>query len=521
MNKFWFLLFLLGIIVSCDDFLKEDPKGQLATTVFFSTEDDLDMSIHALYRQAMLTGQTDSKSTYAWGGDDITTHPASNKQSYREFDQWNVSSANSFVEETWSAFYSLIKCSNYIINNASRTPVSDDISKQAIAQAKYWRAYSYYMLVRIFGPLPILLDEEIDYEKELSRVAEVYKLIVSDLEYAETYLPDNWSGVPYESNGMNVYVNNGAAKATLAHVYLSMAGWPLKETDKYALARDKAKEVIDATDNGTYNYVLLSDYADLFKKASDLNNLELVVALCYNKDWGWDDNTMLSLVEIFDSAGGWGDLRGEIKFWKEMPDGPRKDATYAPKIYQTSSGSLVDWWECPEQNPMFMKTAEGADSGDYDYTQGAGATSWLGEKTHQIIRYSEVLLWYAEAQARADGTPNSLAYECINRVRERAGLDDLPIGLSGSDFADVVVQEHAWEVAGYYAGNIACRYFDMQRLELLKEHFEFRLENPEIEVTNGVFLNEKVAIPSISWTEDLMYSPYPSADVTLNPNLVR
>ena len=49
----------------------------------------------------------------------------------------------------------------------------------------------------------------------------------------------------------------------------------------------------------------------------------------------------------------------------------------------------------------------------------ANTSLMTNDHRHRLIRYSEVLLWYAEAQARADGTPNAMAYECINQVRER------------------------------------------------------------------------------------------------------
>ena len=83
----------------------------------------------------------------------------------------------------------------------------------------------------------------------------IYDLIVADLKVAETNLPNTKRdpGRP----------NKGSAKAFLADVYLTMAGWPLKQTDKYDLAAAKAKEVIDNKD--TYGFQLLPTFAAVFE----------------------------------------------------------------------------------------------------------------------------------------------------------------------------------------------------------------------------------------------------------------
>ncbi|WP_305302502.1 RagB/SusD family nutrient uptake outer membrane protein, partial [Parabacteroides goldsteinii] len=139
----------------------------------------------------------------------------------------------------------------------------------------------------------------------------------------------------------------------------------------------------------------------------------------------------------------------------------------------------------------------------------------------RLIRYSEVLLWYAEAQARADGTPNAMAYECLNKVRERAGLEPVS-GLSGSAFADAAFKEHGWEVAGYWVGMVT-RRDDQMRMELLEQTFNERKTNTPIEVAPGVSIAETVLIPdATTWQgEKSIYLPYPSTDKQQNSNLTR
>ncbi|KAA6344391.1 hypothetical protein EZS27_007979 [termite gut metagenome] len=517
------LLLLCGVCIlsfsSCgDDFLYEDPKGKLVEETFFATPEDLQMSLHALFFRVMTSSQENKSLDYAWMGDDLTTHEASNKQQYREFDRFAPSDNSDF--NGWGVFYSVVKAANFIINNAENTPTSQTNIEQAVAQARFWRAYAYYILVRVWGPIPITLEAEVKYDAPLASVENVYALIVEDLQYAESHLPAAWYSAPQRMNGVDIYVTEGGAKAMLSHVYLSMAGWPLKQQDKYGLARDKAKEVIDGVSNGKYYYTLHSDYREVYLLASNYSK-EDIIGIHYNRDWGWSNNSMNTLTGLFQSAGnGWGDYYGEIKFWKEMPDGPRKDATYSPKVLNADENIMVDWWDTPERHPQIINMGEGPDRTEYDYTMRADRSTYLGEKTHKVFRYSELLLTYAEAQARADGTPNALAYECINKVRVRAGLPNLAAGLSGSDFAKAAVAEHGWEVAGYYWGNIACRYFDMERLELLKEHFEYRKANLGVEVA-GKIIKEIIPVDAGSWQENMAYAAYPARDKALNSNLKR
>jgi hypothetical protein len=521
-TKIYLAVLAAGVLSfsSCSDVLEEDPKGRLSAETFFSSEDDLDMAVNAMFYQLMLTGQSDGRFNFEWEADDITTHPQSNKANCREFDKFVVSD-NGSAGDAWGAFYGLVKACNFVINNAERTPTSTETVEQAIGQARFWRAYAYYYLVRMYGPIPVMLEEEINYEAALTPVAEVFNLIVEDLKYAESKLPANWTTSPKNVSGCNVYATDGAAKSMLAHVYLSMAGWPLKQTSYYAQSAAKAKEVIDGVASGKYNYILEANYEDIYKMSNQYSN-ENIISIHYNKAWGWDENSMSTLTGLFESAGGgWSDFWGEIKFWHDMPDGPRKDAIYAPKVYQSATGELVDWWETWENHPMVILTGEGPNGTDYDWRTGAVGCDWLGEKSHKVFRYAELLLTYAEAQARAEGTPNALAYECVNQVRRRAGLEDLAAGLSGSEFAAAVVAEHGWEVGCYFWNNIGARVFDMQRLELLEDHFNYRKQNPEIEVAPGIYRTETIAIEASAWNDNMMYVPYPAGDKVYNPNLVR
>jgi len=87
-------------------------------------------------------------------------------------------------------------------------------------------------------------------------------LIEADLAKAEAYLPINHTVAPYFNNGINIAPGKGAAKAMLASVWMTQAGWPLKKgTAFYDRAAAKYREIID--DEAMYGYMLEPDIRTL------------------------------------------------------------------------------------------------------------------------------------------------------------------------------------------------------------------------------------------------------------------
>ncbi|MGI6571856.1 MAG: RagB/SusD family nutrient uptake outer membrane protein [Fermentimonas sp.] len=530
--KFFIGILLIALVIpgvtSCSDFLEEDPKGQLATKNFFTNKNDLEAAWNALYSVVCYSHRTNGHYVQnGTAGDDVSTHPASNKQALREHDQYAVYSNNPWMYRMWQRRYQVIKAANFVINNAARTPgVSEAAIKELVANAHYWRAFEYFTIVMTWGKAPIMLEEEVNYEAELASEQQIYDLIVSDLKIAEAGVPINYTKEPYTINGVNIAVSQAAVKASLSYVYMCMAGWPLnKGTEYYKLAAAKAKEVIDGVDNGTYNYALLDDYHKVYSKEWHRKNPELLLGIYFNLDSKDIFSPTPADYLLDQKQGGWGDTNGEIKFWVNFPDGPRKDATYFPKI-MLQDGVLRDWWydtdppSRPVVAPPFMKTVEGVKQGDeFDYTNPTTLPS-AGEKTQQTIRLSQVYCWYAEATGRS-GQVNAQAVNVLNKVRNRADGKETNLystSMTPEELAEAAYDEHGWEMAGYYWSGFAFRARDMFRMYRYKDHFEFRKRNPMIEVAPGIFRNEAVPVEG-EWNDSRMYCAYPSGDAILNPNL--
>ncbi len=527
MQKITLFILSLLALTSCSDFLDENPNGKLSSNDFFTNKEDLAASLNALY-SVVATSQreNDFVGTNFLGGDDISTHPASNKQPLREHDQYNVSDNNSWMVNLWEQRYKVIKAANFIINNAARTPdVTPEQITQAVAQAHFWRAFSYFYLVTTWGPVPMMMDETIDYNAPLHSEEKIYEQILSDLAIAEQGTPLLYDKAPYLNNGVNVAVSRGAVKAATSYVYLCMAGWPLNlGAEYYEKAAAKAEEVIDLVESGDCYYRLLEEYADVYSMRYSQSNPELILGIYYNRD---RTSQMMPLTDfLLDmKQSGWGDTHGEIKFWKEFPDGPRKEATYFPQI-MLSDGELHDWWYDTEPAsrevvaPVFMKTAEASERGAEFFYSNPTPLPQFGEKTLQVIRLSELYCWYAEAVGRA-GRVTERAVELLNRVRNRADgevVNRYTTAMTADELAEAAFNEHGWEIAGYYWCGFASRQRDLFRMDRLRDHFEYRKLNPEIEVAPGVFCREAVPV-SGTWDDSKMYCPYPFEDKSFNPGL--
>ncbi len=550
-------------LTSCGDFLDEDPKGQLNPETFYTIEDDYTAGVNTLYDKVNQTQSWTNPMYPQWQGDDITANPGSNKQACAALDAFDSDGANKGVTEAWTQHYAVIKTANLIIEGSEKFPGDKAKIATALGNAHFWRAYSYYYLVRVFGKLPIITKTNIEqFDAQPSEIEKVYELIVQDLKDAINELPTGYDKEPARLFGVDVWATKQAAQSTLAAVYMSMAGYPLnKGTEYYKLAAELAKDVI--TNNGTYGFILNPDWKDVYSMGNNYN-METVLGINNDAKGWWDHDSQLSSCCRFEGLGdgGWGDAWGEIAFWKRYPEGPRKNAIYAPKVTfqetitekigneevkKDKISKAVYWWELDNNgkpvvdayHPMFtIFTVNADEKGNmlkqpYDY-MGINYKGMVNDRRHNLIRYSEVLLWYAESAARAGLSDLTEAKKCLKLVRSRAVTDveNVTLGdgttvkidnMSAAQLAEACYIEHGWEVAGNWVSMVT-RRSDELRMDELKKNFEYRVANAPIVVAKEggkeYTAKESVTVKG-TWSVDRIYCPYPTTDGEKNPNLNR
>jgi starch-binding outer membrane protein, SusD/RagB family len=491
--KKYLIICLLAALGGCSKhFLDENTQGQVVGNSALSDVTGLDAALTGAYKGYLRTWAqgflTSAMQGFSMGGDDLTTIPGGNKADFREMDQFDVTADNDRIAQIWNGCYKAIQGANNVIGNAANASGDKPTINEVLGEAYYLRAMGYYWLTRGFGNIPLVTSVSggvttNELTMKPSPPADVYKVIESDLLAADSLLPTTKrdQGRP----------NKGSAEALLADVYLTEGGWPILDNSKYALAAQWALKVMN--DSATYGFHL-ANLSDLWSQQNppdySLVGSEEVMAFQTNANYGGSNNAFAGASTTPAEEGGWEDYEAEITFFNNFPEGLRKDLTFHT-VFTKSDGTTVTWQNSQDGHPYYAK---------FRIPNNAQFSSSVPV---YMMRWAHVLLIYAEAQTRADGTPDATSYYTLNAVHTRAGLTALS-GLSAADFLTAVVNERAWE----FACEGTTRWFDLQRLQLVNQYNSPPYRSP---VENAILVNP------ITTTN--YWFPAPLADASINPNL--
>lgn len=257
-------IFLLAAILlgsSCAGFLDEEPRDELVVNQFFAEADHAYSAVNALYRTgapnmtdggvysgvpAMLGSYMSGFFSNEYSGQEL--HVSHTQQL-----TLNGNNIGAYLGDRWREMYLAISRANNAIKYIPSTPgLSATEKNQLTAEAKFFRAYAYYYLVRMFGAVPLTTEPYESLENlylERTPISAIYAQIELDLtdaldngELAKRSMVDNGKRVPA-----------GAVATLLAEVYLTMSGQPLN-VDRYSDAAKVAQEIINGN-YGSYNLV--------------------------------------------------------------------------------------------------------------------------------------------------------------------------------------------------------------------------------------------------------------------------
>jgi starch-binding outer membrane protein, SusD/RagB family len=492
MKKIFYFLMLMMIGSSCKKFFIEDTSTLITTeSDAFKDETGLTAALAGAYKpmgQFFVQGYANaSTAAVLMGGDDLTTHKASNKADFREFDQFVPTNTNQRLPFIWNGAYKSIQQCNNIIANYSSVSGNLATINQIAGEAYFLRAYNYFWIVRLWGKAPLVLNTQ-TYDPEILKInssssVEIYNQIISDLKAAETLV-----GKKKPQPGRAAL---GTVKAILAKVYLQMTGYPLNDNKKYALAAAKAKEVID--NQATYGLGLMDDFKALWVSATVNNdgNKEEVFALNFLGPvvTGASANGWVGISARPGEAGGWDDYMCELTFFREFPAGYRKDVTFQTS-WINGSGVVIPFSSFQTQRPYYKKL------------QG-NALSPVNAISLPLERFAETYMVFAEAQIMATNNPSDpLALEAYNKIRRRgAGLpQNTPnIIVDATTLTQrEIITEKGWEFAGEF-----CRWFDLVRLQMVEE---------------VVAKKDPDELPPLGPIK--YFLPLPNVEIDVNPNLL-
>lgn len=357
-----------------------------------------------------------------------------------ELDNFNVTSFNPIINTLWSqCYFGILRANLVIIKVPQVTVISEPIRKRSLGEARFLRALYYFHLVRLFGDVP-LYTNAITAEQSSTIVRspkdQVYAQIIVDLKEAETLLPNTYTGA---DKGR---ASAGAAKGLLASVYLTIG-------DKTNAAL-KAKEVIDNRAN--YGYDLWADYADNFKLENE-NGKESLFEVQYRSGGGtFSIFGAGSCINTFYGPRAQNIVResgyGFTVPTKDFVDQYEKTGTAYSTITDKRRNRSIwipgDTYGTYTQPASLIGSPLGFNTKKYfipiDNTTGDDG-QWRSALNVPIMRFSEVLLIYAEAAGLAAGKP------FIDQVRNRAGLSPISTTLSTTQYQEVIYKERRLEFA--------------------------------------------------------------------------
>ncbi len=398
------LIFLLVIaIVSCQDKLKD--SSSVAEITFENSEQAFEavgelysVGAPAFYGEA----STEMGPIAAIGGylSGYFDNESKSTVKFVEFCQkttYSDQSVASRVKEIWSSAYNSIEKCNVIIANLSQQTNIDDKDKvMLIAEARFFRTFNYFFLVRYFGEVPLVTGSKGIEGAVNAELSELYDFMIAELEEVIPNLSDEV-----------LRISAGIAKTVLCDIYLTASGYPLQR-QYYSEAARIAREVISSgaytlAKNDTINNI--SAYRTLYNQGSE----ELIYSYTSKND------TYKSL-SFSKSASSWGVLsyatnnayrpvRDYIAFYDTKYDLRAKEGEFFHSfhIYEQEGRTIVQSYE---HSPCI-------------WLDGSSDEGTAVRKSISIYRYAEVLLLASEAIVRSEGV-TSEAVEYLSMVRERA-----------------------------------------------------------------------------------------------------
>src|SRR5690606_14592146 len=237
----------------CKKFLDTKPADFYSPEEYFNTADDLNRALVGVY------DPLGSSELYSYNLSSMFGTEADegyyNRSSIDSTQIYEFTSAHTRIRTTWQRLYEGIARANLLLANVNKPDMSNSARNIIIGEARFLRAYYYFLLVSNWGGVPLVLEPtENPTGNSVARSTdkEIYDFILAEMKDAEGKVRS------ITSNGNAGRVNKSAVQGILARVCLYMAGEPLKDVSKYAEARDWAKKVMDG------NHSLNVDYSQIF-----------------------------------------------------------------------------------------------------------------------------------------------------------------------------------------------------------------------------------------------------------------
>ncbi len=512
-----------------DDFLDTETKSSYTTDVVFSNPAFTLNALYGIYsvmtwdemysqKLPFYAGMNSDIEVVAFGSGDYGDNGR------RGIGNYLATPGNTELARPWNALYRAIERANILIAEVPKSPVMESNDQEAkvkmmtyYGEALTLRALFYFELIRIWGDVPFKTEptkpDGSNFFLPKTDRDSIYEALIADLQEAQQYVP--W--INQSEAGTPERVTKGFVKGLLARIALFRGGYSLRAASNtmergsnpekyYEIARQQTKEIIDA---GIHS--LNPSYKDVFYRQNQLQPdrqfyeslFEVGHGMTRSGEAGYyagvryDTNpkygrgtqggalTLPHYLYTFDSADSRRYLAVAFYKYNNVPQ---------QEIYTDPSQFRIGKWSVKWMTDAYI--AQNRNAGNKLLT----GVNWT------IMRYSDVLLMFAEAENELNG-PDELAKEALKKVRRRAfppeeypeKVEDYVNGLnSKEEFFQAIVKERALEFGGE-----GIRKYDLIRWNMLYDKImEARELNRKI--VNGE--------PPYDQLPEFLYYQYQNAD---------
>lgn len=230
------LIIITGILIlsSCKKLLEVDQSGStLLTSSVFTDSVTVQSTLAALYTDGLYRVQT---STYAGFSADELRYVGT---TYDALINNALLSTDGTSNGIWINAYKDVYMANSIIEGVTASSsLSSRFKNQALAEARFMRAFYYFYLVNFFGDVPLIISTDVNQNSGMGRsaTADIYASMMNDLKFAQENLPADYSASP----GARTRANKWIATAMLARVDLYMKNWQDAEAQATAIINNTA-----------------------------------------------------------------------------------------------------------------------------------------------------------------------------------------------------------------------------------------------------------------------------------------
>lgn len=490
----------LTLTASCD-FLDKEPTRTTSGS-YFKNEAETESFLKGVYAILTQTSFYGNDYFFLAGGDDLEAYGGPGRSPVtRGLICNNANSSDPAVTAFWYTLYAGINRANIFLESVyGVSGLPESAKKRMAAEARFLRAFYYFNLVQCWGDVPFKTSSTQSVDGlQIARTPkeQIYDFICKEMEESADHLK-----TASENGYLPGSVTKSVAWGILARVYMFRAG----ECFRDGVAPDPTLRKTYFTKGGTFaqkvmheGHTLAPNYWDYFiDQCSDKYNTtgkESIWEAEFTGNYSTDTRTEGRVGNIIGiqapDLSSKAELTGKADpgfgycfFWSTPKlyelyeangDKNRMNWNIAPFTYtQSKSGKGVDgrmfekgkrdevkaqYWNKSfsygdqPSNAKFGDREKTTETTDYSRACGKWRREYEPDKKNKnftlvnfpILRYADVLLMVAECENEVNGGPTTLAYQCINAVRQRAGIAVLA-GLNQEDFRTAVKNERAMEL---------------------------------------------------------------------------